>query len=412
MGNLNKPDPCAGPPIANLPRGFWRATTNIPERRDDCLESTPILLVTSKENVDEHKVYRVESDNSLTLLSTNAFNTSGDNDGIGSTTGYRLGDVHFLILSGAPVGQELQRSRDNGVTWEAIEGHIPGIDFDLSFYTVDAGGRIWAVGDIGEAPSGIYFSDDEGDSWELSAEGQVGVLNFGDQTTSDFSAFGIVAHPDDENIIVVHGYSSSSIPQDIGIAYTTDRGSSWQSFIIEGTEPLFLFIEVKQGIFTDSGRFVLLEQDVNSFEMRAFWTDDISLGLGGIHQVLVEPAIHTDYGNPTLSLTYDGGVIFGVGNTTNAEVTDFTVIIWRSDNEGESWQQVTLPPLEQLYDHIVSLFYDAEFDRLLVITAGAFITESGDAHSKVWVSSPPGENWTDITPEDDLTWMGQMLIWR
>lgn len=38
MGNLNKQDPCVGPPIANLPRGTSRATTNIPERENDCDE--------------------------------------------------------------------------------------------------------------------------------------------------------------------------------------------------------------------------------------------------------------------------------------------------------------------------------------------------------------------------------------
>lgn len=38
MGNLNKPDPCVGGKIANLPRGFGRATLNLPERQDDCNE--------------------------------------------------------------------------------------------------------------------------------------------------------------------------------------------------------------------------------------------------------------------------------------------------------------------------------------------------------------------------------------
>lgn len=355
-----------------------------------------IFLMTSKDGVDEHKIYRLGRDNSLTLISTNAFGIVGGNFGFGATA-KALGSSHYLSIN-----DTLLRSRDGCVTWEATRQFD---EFNGSAFTIDAGGRIWFIGEPATGGGGnqhIFYSDDDGDSW-------TDVL-----TITGRAIFSLDAHPTDSNIIIGSGYEFSD--GSIGVEYTTDRGQTWQSFTLPGG-PAFSGFEIKSCLFTANDRFMIVEQDVNEdpIPLSVFYSNDPTSGPESFTEVVLQASAEsgTDWFNPVLALSASGERIYAFGAEGHEGGNeDDSAHIWESLDNGVSWTEIPRWPVQEWWEDVPSGFYDPDGDRLIVITSGAASPQGGATDdSKIWVSSPPGQNWREITPEANLSFSAFMVIW-
>lgn len=122
------------------------------------------------------------------------------------------------------------RSLDGGATWAAAvdPGNILGaVDGDASAlsWARDAGGRLWEVTmeDFGglDDGMGIYYSDDDGDTWTLATS------RTADSGNVAINAWKILPHPTNQNIIVVMSSRRQITTARTLTYYTLDRGATW-----------------------------------------------------------------------------------------------------------------------------------------------------------------------------------------
>jgi hypothetical protein len=446
------------------------------------VDSGRIFLCIPKKDADEHFFYELLPNNTLELISTfdaenppdyvypqlqfegQAFGIEGDSfwpyltfkswNGVqyGMYGGGLFPDPTFPgDTEGALVS--LWRSVDNCLTWQELDvtqidssaggqGSPSGpIAFPLTTaFGMDAGGRLWILFEPARNYTGQYvaYSDDGGDTWEMNDPGWLimtdtpGGFDYPSPGSErKYSAFDVAPHPTDENVIVLN--TNHEVWAALEIVYTKDRGETWDVFPLHPEGPPGLYPtssfwgwEVKSGLFLPSGRYIVCSESYNrpdpitSFDIVVLYSDDPTGGQGTFTYVKVHgPATQgTDYANPPLSMSYDGGKLFiffsetHEGGPAPGNIAD-SAHIYQSLDEGATWTPVTLWPTQLWWEDIASGFYDARYDRLVVITTGAFTPQPGYVReSKVWVSSPPGQNWKDITPQLGLSWVGAMTIWR
>jgi ligand-binding sensor domain-containing protein len=115
------------------------------------------------------------------------------------------GDIYAVTRD-----SRVQRSTDNGITWELRDGSIPGVHFpdihedDLRSVAIDGDGNIFLASYI----DGIYFSDNDGYSWEPANTGTPG-------------SGAICLAIDDTTGYVYSGWRH-------GVYRSNDQGASWE----------------------------------------------------------------------------------------------------------------------------------------------------------------------------------------
>lgn len=355
----------------------------------------PIIFMTSKAGVAEHKFYTIDgASNELALISTQTFG------GIifpnyGSTL-RRLGNSYYMATTSSPFdGNRIRRSQDGCVTWETVLE----TGSDTIAFCMDAGGRIWvAAWDYEGLDSfmSMWHSDDDGDTWTKQSE----VFSAG----GGIDAFSMDAHPTDENIIIATGffYADGSI----GVLRSTDRGQNWTASSIAGTETQYSSFEIKNCMFLSDGRFIIVDANLNGgvpYTVDAYRSDNSGASFAtSIIQTDNSGQTGSDFFNPVMSLHGEGEKLYACfgethefGNEANSGK------IYESLDRGESWSEVTHWPAALNWEDINSIFYDSENDKLILLTTGPF--DPVDAtRGQLFVSSPPGSNWTNITPEANL----------
>ncbi|KKK63563.1 hypothetical protein LCGC14_2993010, partial [marine sediment metagenome] len=133
---------------------------------------------------------------------------------------YPITDQLWFALNGTGSAQQAsgpgRRTKDGGDTWGDTPDPRPAGDGIVQF-ALDAGGRIWCAVPHSSKVY-VYWSNDEGDTWNLS------------RTIDDASfnaVWKILPHPTNQNTIAVISYTTT--PQEGAINYTLDRGSTWNS---------------------------------------------------------------------------------------------------------------------------------------------------------------------------------------
>lgn len=357
-----------------------------------------------------HYFYQLNSDNTITLLSTQSW-----------VAGYwyghtlkRLGNSYYLsFVSDIGAGQvaTIYRSRDRCSTWELVKyvWRAPHA------FCMDAGGRIWLGGydadDFGATHMKMWYSDDDGDSWILQGE----IFSAG----GGMDMFSMDAHPTDQNVIVCTGWHWNGTSY--GVLRTEDRGENWSASPISNFESQYSSFEVKNSMFLSDGRFVIMDADLNGgapYPVQAYVSDSNGVSFSGPYVVQADNSGESgsDYFNPVMGLHGEGDKLFACfgethegggppgpeGNKANSGK------IYQSLDRGESWSEVTHWPATLRWEDINSIFYDADNDRLILITTGAFSPDSDD-DARVFVSSPPGENW-QIVLTGDYNQLGSALM--
>lgn len=127
--------------------------------------------------------------------------------------------------AGNPYRGSLYRSEDEGDAWSDVSPPLGSVR-DISH---GAGDRLWAItdprqnpGTINGGPSRIYYSDDWGDTWNLSYT--IPEISFG---TRGWPLYNIAAHPTDATKIVVEG--AEMVGWDARMWRTVDGGSTWSA---------------------------------------------------------------------------------------------------------------------------------------------------------------------------------------
>lgn len=114
-------------------------------------------------------------------------------------------------------------SKDGGASFAAL----PSALARSLWFARDAGGRLWALVDDGAGNTKVYYSDDDGDTWN----GGTGSLFVGSR-----QPLAIACHPTDQNRLVIFG-STVGIPSNSPWVYhSTTRGASWTEYT-GGTRP-------------------------------------------------------------------------------------------------------------------------------------------------------------------------------
>lgn len=356
----------------------------------------PIFLLTSKEGIDEHKIYKLATNsNSLKLISTQSFGVVGDSFGF-NPTAKRLGNSHYILIN-----DTLWRSRDQCVTFEPT---LTYNNNEAAAFGMDAGGRIWLFAEPAEGGTGglqtIRYSDDDGDSW----------INLGTTPTDNMDVFEVFPHPTESGTLFCIGAEFS-----LGwsLLYTTDRFTTWQIITISpNSSPEFSGFEIKGGLLTATGRFITILADVNQSptELSIFYSDDPISGNFTEFVLKSSATGGTDYFGPVIALSADKSKVLAFASESPTSGNEANrAHIFQSEDDGSSWEEIELWPVQLSYDAINSGFYDGNMDRLVLISAGATIP---DGDGEIWVSRPPGSNWQEITPEEGLGNSAFMVIWR
>lgn len=141
---------------------------------------------------------------------------------------YPLTDQLWFAVNGTGSAQQAsgpgRRTEDGGDTWGNTPDPRPAGNGIVQFAR-DVGGRVWCVvfhSTIDNAY--VYWSDDDGDNWNLSRTIQVGLID---------AVWKIMPHPTDQNTIAIISYST--VPSRGSITYTRDRGTTWA--VNTDTEP-------------------------------------------------------------------------------------------------------------------------------------------------------------------------------
>ncbi|KKN05739.1 hypothetical protein LCGC14_1084320 [marine sediment metagenome] len=168
------------------------------------------------------------------------------------------------------------RSKDGGATWGATPdpGGIGAAGGGIMDVARDAGGRIWCLAHDGHATwtrTKIFWSDDEGDNWNLS-ETQ------GNASSTYYRTWKIVPHPSDENTIAVVGQFASGTVSGV-LFHTSNRGTSWTVTTHAEIRPGDLALNNRyalDAVMLPNGRLVLVGNfGVGSpFPWRVRYTDD------------------------------------------------------------------------------------------------------------------------------------------
>lgn len=133
---------------------------------------------------------------------------------------YPLTDQLWFALNGTGSAQFAsgpgRRTENGGGTWGATPDPRPAGDGIVQFAR-DVGGRVWCVVFHSALDNAyVYWSDDDGDTWNLSRTIQDGLLD---------AVWKIMPHPTNQNILAVISYNT--VPNQGSINYTLNRGTTW-----------------------------------------------------------------------------------------------------------------------------------------------------------------------------------------
>lgn len=127
--------------------------------------------------------------------------------------------------SGPDQPKGILRSWDGGATWQLFEDWLPPGSYPHQVsiaYLDDSNRRLFVA-----ATSGVYYSDDYGESWERSA---------GLPPNRSFYRIGV--SPADPSLVFAAGYNI----EEYWLYRSTDCGQTWER--IEGFPPAFLILEI------------------------------------------------------------------------------------------------------------------------------------------------------------------------
>lgn len=241
MGNLNKPDPCVGPPIANLPRSFGRSTSNIPERpQDDCFEPGPPTLFLCDWDYHINGDPISQNINSLTQCSLMEWTGS---------EWVEISDFNPVSILPVTNTQVINISRFGDDIWLGCNGYfVRSIDGGQNFRMVSVAnaapfadvwidkssdGSFWVAQESVGGGTVIQTSIDDGESWEVIANLPEGAY------LTDGRPWGpghvISCHPTNPDVVIVtftdqdeEGFGRRQV------FVTQNGGNSWSAIILPG----------------------------------------------------------------------------------------------------------------------------------------------------------------------------------
>lgn len=325
-------------------------------------------------------------------------------------------------------GPKLSRSRDRGATWDDISTlkypkgaryivkYLPTPDFNpeapsaqpeyanatvlkiwnIAFGNTNQPGRLYA----GTIPGGLFFSDDDGDHWELNLalwnhESRGGDLFSGDASfenrwngtpaSIDYGVFepgihSIIVDPYDSH----HMYVAVSTA---GVIETTDGGNSWKG---RNHGMLMDYLPNPESEWGHDPHFVTSSK----MQSNHLWQQNHS-GIfyssdGAKHWKKVShPEIGVNFGFPIAADANDVNTAWVVPARADSErmAIDGGLFVARTSDGGQTWQSFNKGlPQENAYDIVLRHGLDVSGDYL------CFGTTTGN----VYMSEDRGETWQSL----------------
>lgn len=265
-------------------------------------------------------------------------------------------------------------SKDGGASFAALPAALAG----ATSFCVAASGRIWVACDVGTTIE-IYFSDDDGDTWDLSET----ITGPG----SNAAPYQITAHPTNERIVSVSGECAN--PGRMGLNVTTQDAhlgttATWTStsgFGVPFAEQAGFAQQLLMKIFPNNRFIAALESGFNW----DIWTSD-NFGVTWVTRYTVDAGSNIRYWGPCIAP--DGKAVVLRRDTTP---TPDTIEFLRSLDFGQSWSLVspTIPytTFIGVATPIVSAFtYDPDLDVAYIAqtSAAAFAIVKYDFATDTW----------------------------
>lgn len=240
---------------------------------------------------------------------------------------HREGDTLWCGVDDAGVF----RSDDHGMTWRSVEGlnehpsrekWMPGAGGQCAHHMITRGDRMV----VGISAVGVMRSDDGGATWSRHDEGIRSLGGAEDEPWEGTCVHGLVAHPDNPDLIWRQDHS--------GVYRTEDGGRSWQP-IEQGLPGVFGFPIARDA--ASGALFVTpLEADVNRLpvggEFAAYRSTDGGESWHRSGTGWPDVPTYTGVLRRALCTDGDGGVFAGTTAGT----------VWASDDAGDHWQALPM----------------------------------------------------------------------
>lgn len=326
-------------------------------------------------------------------------------------------DSAGIVFGPTPVtaGRMGAYTKDGGLSWLQVPDAYPGLAADkgqVVDYTMDAGGRVWALIHHDEPSpnyyqASLYYSDNQGDSWNNSGFPKTPATLVSNKACWPHR---VICHPTDKNKIIIwanyanmRGFDTFSIGNNNGqFFYSADRGLTWSTPPGEtGTNEL-------QGgqagagwayhlIWAKNGRIWILGfLDGIAVDSEMYYTDDLGV-------TYVEPNVlaSNGIGTPLLGLfVSDGGG--KVAHWWDSVSSGLTLDLYISNAAGANGSfSVSSAPRIESYEPSASAAYITSIVPDPIADAAYFITSENlsSPTRKIVKFSPISDEgqWSDLT---------------